>query len=711
MKTWRMPLTDFFDRHEYLRILMHGFVIAVLIECLNRGSVWKAFGFMTGSAFTFICNLAIITLTLTVSLLFERRHRFVLALLSGVWGILGIVNAVVLRFRMTPFSAEDFNMLPSLLRIADNYLTTTYIVMIAGGIAAALLMVVLLWKKLPRERIHEGHLLMAGKIASICLVVFGMLQMGLQTQAISRNFMNLADAYQEYGFAYCFANSIVDVGMDEPDNYGAEAMRQIVSSLKTPAGAEQASAQEPVRTVSLASATAPVHTASLTSITGPGRTDSRTTAAETVQPNIVMIQLESFFDPLYIEGVSFNSDPIPYFRSLKESCPSGFLTVPVAGAGTANTEFEILTGMSTDYFGAGEYPYNTVLQDTTVESLANVLKKNGYASTAIHNNTGTFYKRHIVFSQMGFERFVPMEYMYDLERTPNKWAKDEGLTDVMLSCMELTEEPDFIYTITVQSHGRYPDTPVLEKPMIEPTCDDGFLSRYSLEYYANMIFETDQMVGDLVRKLKDGEPTVLVLFGDHLPAIGLSGEDLSQPDVYRTEYVIWNNFGWEFEGGDTQAESLGSHVLADLELEPGILHAFHAAYDGTEGYEEALQLLEYDLLYGQGYAYADFAGTETEVSEESEPYRLYPASDLQFGYRDITLTGFERTPEGHCLKGDGFNEYSRAVLGDKVLDTRYVDEHTLVVEEELEEMNGLYVGQFDENLNQLGNGSNRLTDI
>ena len=46
------------------------------------------------------------------------------------------------------------------------------------------------------------------------------------------------------------------------------------------------------------------------------------------------------------------------------------LTVPVVGAGTANTEFEVLTGMSSRFFGPGEYPFQTCLKDQTVESVA-----------------------------------------------------------------------------------------------------------------------------------------------------------------------------------------------------------------------------------------------------------------------------------------------------------------------------------------------------
>lgn len=99
------------------------------------------------------------------------------------------------------------------------------------------------------------------------------------------------------------------------------------------------------------------------------------------------------------------------------------MKVPSVGAGTANTEFEILTGMTLDYFGAGEYPYKTVLQDETCESMAYNLRELGYRTGVLHNNTGSFYSRNKVFANLGFDYFVSSEYMENLSYNPIGWAK------------------------------------------------------------------------------------------------------------------------------------------------------------------------------------------------------------------------------------------------------------------------------------------------
>lgn len=47
---------------------------------------------------------------------------------------------------------------------------------------------------------------------------------------------------------------------------------------------------------------------------------------------------------------------------------SGYYKVPSVGAGTANTEFESITGMSLHYFGPGEYPYKSILKELPVRA-------------------------------------------------------------------------------------------------------------------------------------------------------------------------------------------------------------------------------------------------------------------------------------------------------------------------------------------------------
>ncbi len=139
-----------------------------------------------------------------------------------------------------------------------------------------------------------------------------------------------------------------------------------------------------------------------------------------------------------IIGAEYSEDPTPNFNRLSREFSSGELYVPSIGGGTANVEFEMLSGLNLDFFGAGEYPYSTVLQDTTCETIAYNLREQGYATTAMHNHTGTFYDRNEIYPRLGFEHFVSQEYMPYVTYTEVGWAEDVILVDEILKALEAT---------------------------------------------------------------------------------------------------------------------------------------------------------------------------------------------------------------------------------------------------------------------------------
>ena len=79
-------------------------------------------------------------------------------------------------------------------------------------------------------------------------------------------------------------------------------------------------------------------------------------------PNVMFVQLESFFDPTEVEWLRFSEDPIPNLRKLFNEYSSGYFKVPSVGAGTANTEYEVLTGMSMRFFGPGRVSVQDICQ-------------------------------------------------------------------------------------------------------------------------------------------------------------------------------------------------------------------------------------------------------------------------------------------------------------------------------------------------------------
>ena len=385
------------------------------------------------------------------------------------------------------------------------------------------------------------------------------------------------------------------------------------------------------------------------------------------KPNIVMVQLESFFDPTLVNFLEFSQDPVPNFRSLMENYPSGYVTVPSVGAGTANTEFEVLTGMSLKFFGPGEYPYKTILQESTAESINYDLKDLGYSTHAIHNNKGTFYNRNFVFSQLGFDTFTSLEYMEVEEFTAKDWAKDFYLTDEILKSLDSTDGSDFVYTISVQAHGDYPKEQVLENPIITVggLPDEGTTNAFT--YYINQLYEVDQFIGQLTEALSQrDEDTVLVLFGDHLPTLGFKDEDLDNGSIFQTEYVVWSNFDLEREDEDLTAYQLTASVLDSLNIDSGVLTKFHNQFKDSEDYLSDLKLLQYDMLYGEKYIY----GGENP----------FIATDLKMGTYDITITNVYEEDGNLIVKGENFNKYSKIYINEQYTKTVFVDENTLMAQ-------------------------------
>ena len=130
---------------------------------------------------------------------------------------------------------------------------------------------------------------------------------------------------------------------------------------------------------------------------------------------IMMIQFRDSAITEY-EALQTSMDPLPNLREMFEEYSSGYFKVPSVGAGTANTEFEVLTGMNLRYFGPGEYPYKTVLKNQTAESAATAFAEFGYGTHAIHNTGGNFYSRAKVFKNIGFDTFTSIEYMNGYEK-------------------------------------------------------------------------------------------------------------------------------------------------------------------------------------------------------------------------------------------------------------------------------------------------------
>ena len=403
-----------------------GFILNLIIETLARQNVLGGIQFLIESPIVFMYNVIIIASTLCVASIFRRRVFF-MTIVSGLWLALGITNGMILSNRMTPFTVYDLQSVKDGLSIMTNYFKGWQIAAIGVGVVLLVLGIILLWKKAPKK---EEVKIRRNILAVICAVAmtFGATGLTINAGIIDTYFPNLAYGYRDNGVPYCFINTWLNTGVSQPKVYEKEKIVNIFTEdeLKTTVG-------------------------KTTGISGEKK------------PNIIFVQLESLMDPLTLKDVEFSEDPIPNLRKIYKENSSGKLTVPSVGAGTANVEFESITGMSVKFFGPGEYPYKNIMLETTCESIPYNLKELGYATHAIHNHRGVFYGRNSVFPNLGFDSYTSVEYMNNVSKTPKNWAKDNVLIKQMKNALESTKGQDYIYTISVQGHGKYPTEKVLNK--------------------------------------------------------------------------------------------------------------------------------------------------------------------------------------------------------------------------------------------------------
>lgn len=623
-------VTAFMNRYSLLFHALLSCFLVFVIECISRRSFLSACSFIGEHTTAYLYNSFIIFASLSV-VYFLRRRLLARLLISALWVFLGTVNGVILSKRVTPFGYTDLKCLGDLFAMQNTkYFTMGEAATVIVCVGLFLVLCIWLFVKGPKFQGNIHKFFTPLMVAAIFLMVPVTTKAAQSTNVIASYFSNIAMGYENYGFVYGFSSSVVDRGMRKPDNYSEETIKHIQASIPP-----------------------------------------ETTAVEDA-PNIIVVLLESFVDPYDINFLQYSQDPTPNFHHLLDNYSSGHLTVPVVGAGTANTEFEILTGMGMKYFGTGEYPYKTTLKETDCESIASVLSDLGYGTHVVHNNGGNFYSRANAFSMMGFDSFTSKECMNIHEYTPlGSWPTDDILIGETIKAMDATpNQSDFVYTITVQGHGDYPTEKIIENPEINVSGAKDEASNNAWEYYINQIHEVDKFIGNLTNALSQrDEKTIVVFFGDHLPTMGLTDEDMVSGDIFKTKYMTWNNFDLPKQDKDCTSYELLANITNQLNIHAGTMFSYIQSQEGSASYSDNLEQLQYDLLYGERYAY--------------DGVEKYPATELAMGVDEVVLNGTMKSDNGKlCIYGSNFTPWTRIYVNGERVTTSFLATSILKIDQE-----------------------------
>ncbi len=560
-------------QEEYARIKIWLFLSVLLyitIECISSFNVLERFQYLLGHPDIFLINY-IILLIITCPCLLFHKVTFIFNLFAV--GVLSLAYAsrILMAIRGLPLRWPDFFIAKEGLSIASKYLSSDIILLIIMLIVMGLLLL---------AKSYSCQLNICHPRVIVCFIILTTsLNLAFVAKAHKSDDLDIKSSvdYGQEGMIYSFVSSYEASSESTPENYNEESLRVLEMKLK--------------------------------------RQSAGITGSE--NPNIIFLQVESFIDPLELKGITYSRDPIPHMRKYMSGDWSGYIEVP--GINTARTEFEILTGMRIDDLFKYEVPYTSdALDGRPIESIAQLLKKHkNYHATAIHNHEGSFYQRDEIYGYLGFDHFIPIEYMEGAQYTKN-WPKDNILLKYIQHTLESTLNPDFIFAVTVGTHSSYDYDYKENTSGITIIGDLEEPIRHQIQDYMDRLSETDQFVGDLIATIQQiQEPTVLVVYSDHIPALDVITYD-KEYIKDQVPYFIVSNYQLT---GKSEPLIPTYRVYTDLfrivGLPGGIMSSVHNVFKESVDYYDQVNLAAYDLLMGERY-----------LTKKKD---LYKISDLHLG--------------------------------------------------------------------------------
>lgn len=356
--------------------------------------------------------------------------------------------------------------------------------------------------------------------------------------------------------------------------------------------------------------------------------ESRT--ADFSDVNVVSLLSEAFSDPSTVKGTSVQGDPIPYTRNLMTKTTSGTMLAQLYGGGTANMEFEALTGQSLAVFDPQvNTPYQQFVHNQPdYSTIAGYLQRTGHRAIAIHPYMTAMYQRGPVYKTFGFESFIHDTTMHETKKLDhNKFISDESAFEEVTRQIDATAEPLFINLVTMQNHVPLKGTYKNPWPVTAPKGQ----ATESLGGYARGINYTDEALKDLLEDLSSSkEKTAVVFYGDHRPGIYPAEvtRQNSEIDMKSTPFFIWTNFETPkvptaaltspiyfmpllFEQADAKVPPWYALLTEMYRKVPAMEQGVRFDWAGrddthldsvTEGLLEDYRMIQYDMSVGKRYA-------------------------------------------------------------------------------------------------------------
>lgn len=552
--------------------------------------------------------------TILISFLFVgifRNWRISMGILFSLATIVMYINTEKMASRNTPFLPEDLAMsgeaggLASMINL-ERFLNMLFTI-------AIIIIITIIVNKISKKIWHfkfSKKQKIAIFIPQIALILICAHFLNLHTLEIrnlsgkgtfikvenletSIDFTDQAYNYRTNGFILATISNLQTKTQKQPEGYSKEAVQKIVQKYKK--------------------------------IAEENNKNRKKLSDEKV--NVVYVMSESFIDPklgkhLYDYG---NKEPIPYTQEIKKSQSSGWAASSEYGGGTANVEFEALTGLSN--FFLNSIPYTSIVStNKDTPSIVKNFNENGYKTIAMHPYNRNMYRREVVYPNLGFQEYKSADNFKNNSKIDNsKYISDESAFNEVLAELKNSQKPEFIHLVTMQNHMPY-DNNFYSKHNFSVEAKNGAIpeNAKTIQAYLEGISHSDKAMKNFLSEIKKlNEKTIVVFWGDHWP--GIYGEmfekELNKNDIRRTPLFVYSNFKKEKQDLGTssliynQILALNSfdsklsafqYLLSDLrEKYPALTKQFVKTDEKSDILKD-FEMIEYDILSGNKYSLGDF---------------------------------------------------------------------------------------------------------
>lgn len=558
---------------------------------LQQGSLLATLSAFWAEPILFVLNLWPVAALALLFYFLLGNAWYGAGLTTLIWGLLSYINLVKVDARGDPFVPGDILLLTEGMEAVGSYQLNMHWGKLALLLVLSLALILLgTGVKSARPRLVIRLVAALTVVAAFgTTMAFLYPDSELYDRMEGPNRANVPAVYEAFGFPYCFLHNFNLYPVDKPPGYNAQ---------------EAASYEDTYREAEAAPETA---------------------------PNILMVMCEAFTDLPNQAAFTYTGEnnPIAAYNRLAEQTLSGHLVVSNTGAGTANTEFDVLTGMMTNRIGTGTTSAFRVVH-RNIDSIPRMLTQAGYRTFFLHPGQNWFYNRESVYSYLGITDQV-FQDAFSRSDLVGDWISDAGFLRVLKESLEARQgdTPLFTYAVTIQNHqsygaGKYGYVP--DPPQTDIALSDA--ARTYLSVYFKGLQDSAAMLEELTEYLDSLDaPYLLVFFGDHQPNLGGhylayreldpnygstdTVEETLQP--YTVPYLIWGNAAYRQDHdllAQAQAwnlpETISSHYL-------GALTCQLAGYQGHDGYFDFLNALREQLPVSSVYGYQLSDGSYTDT--------------------------------------------------------------------------------------------------